>query len=72
MSAQDDQRGDRRDFDAGEGYSLREESSATFFDDEPDTFDSEERARIDAAITAGKDAAACGEVFMVEHVLSEI
>lgn len=45
---------------------------AILFDDEPDTFDAEERARLDAAITAGKDALARRDVFSAEQVLAEL
>ena len=45
---------------------------AVLFDDEPDTFDAEERGRIDAAISSGKEAAARGEVFPIEQVLAEL
>jgi hypothetical protein len=40
--------------------------------DEPDIFDANDRAQLDAAITAGKQALARGEVFSAEQVLSEL
>ncbi len=40
--------------------------------DEPDAFDAEERARIDAAISEGKAAMERGEVFPIEQVLAEL
>jgi hypothetical protein len=45
---------------------------AIFFDDGQDSFDSEERAQIDAAIAEGKAAMARGDVFPIEQVLAEL
>lgn len=40
--------------------------------EEPDMFDAEERARLDAAITAGKEAMARRDVVPAEQVLAEL
>lgn len=42
------------------------------FDHEPDGFPPAERARLDAAITSGKEAMMRGDVVPIEHVLAEI